>query len=71
MNIEELNIKHVTYTQYNREQHPKKQIYLHHTAGTGTGANCFAGWEKKANKIATCVVIDRSGQIVQGFPSSA
>lgn len=71
MDIKQLDIKSVTFTQYNREQHPKKQIYLHHTAGTGTGANCFAGWERKANKIATCVVIDRSGQIVQGFPSSA
>ena len=71
MNIEDLNIKSVSYTQYNKEQHPKKQIYLHHTAGTGTGSGCFAGWEKKANKIATCVVIDRSGQITQGFPSSA
>ena len=71
MDIKELNIKSVSYTQYNREQHPKKQIYLHHTAGTGTGAGCFAGWEKKANKICTAIVIERNGQIVQGFPSSA
>jgi len=60
-------------SQYIREEHPKKQIYLHHTAGNSSGINTFQGWSATPERIATCVAISgkgsNDGQIVQGFSS--
>jgi hypothetical protein len=61
--------------QYFQEAHPKKQIYLHHTAGNADGVRVFKGWEANTERIATCVTISGKGttcvdgQIVQGFSS--
>jgi hypothetical protein len=62
-------------TQYLREEHPKRQIYLHHTAGNSSGANVFKWWASNPERVATCVAIagpgsaDGDGKIVQGFGS--
>lgn len=72
-----MNIKQVAFpaSQYFQEEHPKKQIYLHHTAGNANAEQVFAGWAANSEKIATCVSISgkgigaRDGEIVQGFSS--
>lgn len=72
-----MNIKQVAFpiTQYFQELHPKKQIYIHHTAGNASGEAVFAGWASNTERIATCVSISGKGkntvdgQIVQGFSS--
>lgn len=63
--------------QYILEEHPKKQIYLHHTAGDSNGFNVFKYWESNKERIGTCVTICgnpknnkfKDGEIVQGFNS--
>lgn len=72
-----MNIKQVAFptSQYMAEEHPKTQIYLHHTAGNANGEQVFKGWESNSERIATCVSISGpssssvDGQIVQGFSS--
>jgi hypothetical protein len=72
-----MQIKQVTFpeSQYIREEHPKKQIYLHHTAGNPNGENVFKHWESNVERVATCVTISgigkgcKDGEIVQGFQS--
>jgi len=72
-----MNILQVEFpaNQYIREEHPKKQIYLHHTAGNNSGTNVFRWWASNPERISTCVVIagpgssDGDGRIVQGFSS--
>lgn len=62
-------------SQYMREEFPKKQIYLHHTAGNSSATNIFKWWASNPERIATCVAIagpgsaDGDGKIVQGFSS--
>jgi N-acetyl-anhydromuramyl-L-alanine amidase AmpD len=62
-------------SQYVREEHPKRQIYLHHTAGNSSGTNVFKWWASNPERVATCVAIagpgsaDGDGKIVQGFGS--
>jgi N-acetyl-anhydromuramyl-L-alanine amidase AmpD len=62
-------------SQYFQEEHQKKQIYLHHTAGSSSATNVFKFWAANPERIATCVSIagpgsaDGDGKIVQGFPS--
>jgi hypothetical protein len=72
-----MNIKQVAFplSQYFQEEHPKKQIYLHHTAGNANGEQVFAGWASNAERVATCVAISGKGtgtvdgQIIQGYSS--
>ena len=65
-----MKLKQIIFNDYYKEVAPKKQVYLHHTAGTGKGDNVFAIWENdKIGKIGTCVVIGRDGTIFQGFKS--
>lgn len=72
-----MNIKQVSFpaSQYIAEEHPKKQIYLHHTAGNADGVQVFNDWASNAERIATCVTISGpsqttvDGQIIQGFSS--
>lgn len=62
-------------TQYIKEEHPKKQIYLHHTAGNSSAEGVFRWWASNPERVATCVAIagpgstDGDGKIVQGFSS--
>jgi N-acetyl-anhydromuramyl-L-alanine amidase AmpD len=71
MDVKELNIKSVAFNkaQYFQEEHPKKQIYLHHTAGNSNAEQVFKGWEADKTQVATFVAIGGNGQIVQGFSS--
>jgi len=61
--------------QYIQEEHPKKQIYLHHTAGGPDGVRTFSSWANNKERIATCVAISgkgrgcKDGEIIQGFSS--
>jgi N-acetyl-anhydromuramyl-L-alanine amidase AmpD len=54
--------------QYFQQETPKKSICLHHTAG-GSGISSINGWKANTEKVATCVVIDRDGSILQCFSS--
>lgn len=66
-----MNLVQVKFSerQYLKEEYPKKQIYLHHTAGGPDGVQVFRFWESSPDRIATCVVIEPSGRILQGFSS--
>lgn len=72
-----MNIRQVSFSanQYMQEEHPKKQIYIHHTAGNADGAQVFKAWEANTERIATCVTISGvgstcvDGEIIQGFSS--
>lgn len=72
-----MNIKQFAFpeSQYFQEAIPKKQIYLHHTAGNSSADNVFQGWASNTERIATCVSISGKGknsidgQIVQGYSS--
>lgn len=72
-----MNIKQIDFpsSQYVQEEHPKKQIYLHHTAGNANGEQVFKAWESNSERVATCVTISGKGnhcidgQIIQGFSS--
>lgn len=73
-----MNLKQVAFpeSQYIKEEHhPKKQIYIHHTAGNPSGEGVFTGWASNKERIATCVAISGKGkncidgQIIQGFNS--
>jgi N-acetyl-anhydromuramyl-L-alanine amidase AmpD len=55
--------------QWETETAPKKQIVLHHT-GSGEGAQGDINtWANTPEKVATAFVIERTGQIVQLYPS--
>ena len=64
-----------SFNQYFKEEHPKTQVYLHHTAGNPNGVGTFAWWSSNKERVATCVAISGKssgtvdGQIVQGFSS--
>ena len=64
-----MKIKQVPFRAFNREAVKKTQIYLHHTAGNGSGELTFQFWTQANNKVATCVAISTDGTIVQGFGS--
>jgi N-acetyl-anhydromuramyl-L-alanine amidase AmpD len=55
-------------TQYYKERVAKKSICLHHTAG-GSGNSSISGWVNDSVRVATCVVIERDGTILQCFGS--
>ena len=55
--------------QFFQEEHPKKQIYLHHTAGGGNPIAVAKYFEQKEGKVATAFVIGEKGTIVQLFSS--
>lgn len=49
----------------------KKQIYLHHTAGTGTAQQVAKYWNNdKRGRIATSIIIDQAGDTCICFPTS-
>ena len=71
MKVSDLNIVQVPFDkdQYFQQEYPKKQIYLHHTAGNGNAIQVFRGWQTNDVKVGTFVAIAGNGQIVQGFSS--
>lgn len=66
-----MDIRQITFPkgQYYDVVFPKTQIYLHHTAGSPNADQVWDWWKADKSPIATCVVIDDSGEIVQGFSS--
>jgi N-acetyl-anhydromuramyl-L-alanine amidase AmpD len=66
-----MNIRQIDFPkgQYFEQVFPKTQIYLHHTAGAPNADQVWQWWIQDKTPIATCVVIDDSGEIVQGFSS--
>lgn len=54
--------------QFIQQEFPKKTIPLHHTAG-GSAASSIAGWIADVSPVATPVIIDRDGSIIQSYPS--
>lgn len=64
-------------SQYFKEETPKKQIVLHHTAGNSSGINTISAWDTDdRGRIATCVTISGpgakgtyDGEICQAFSS--
>lgn len=65
--------------QYIREETPKKQIYLHHTAGNSNPFGVVEDWARTEERIATSFIIGgkppkgitqwQDGQLVQCFSS--
>jgi N-acetyl-anhydromuramyl-L-alanine amidase AmpD len=55
--------------QYNHEEHPKRQIYLHHTAGGPDAVSVARFFNNKEGKVATAFIIGANGTIVQCFSS--
>lgn len=66
-----MNIKQIEFgaKHYINEDTKKIQVYLHHTAGNDNAANVYNGWSNTNERVATCVVIDSTGLITQGFSS--
>jgi len=66
-----MNLRQISFPkgQYFEEEAVKTQIYLHHTAGAPSADQVWQWWVADTTPIATCVVIDDSGEIIQGFPS--
>ncbi len=55
--------------QFIAEEHPKSQVYLHHTAGGGDARSVSKFWNSNYSKIATAFVIGERGEMVQCFSS--
>ena len=55
--------------QYNHEEHPKRQIYLHHTAGGPSATNVAKFFNSQPGRVATAFIIGAKGTIVQCFSS--
>jgi N-acetyl-anhydromuramyl-L-alanine amidase AmpD len=55
--------------QYFKEEAPKTQIYLHHTAGNGNAEGVSRYWNGNQTRIATAFIIGENGLIVQCFSS--
>jgi N-acetyl-anhydromuramyl-L-alanine amidase AmpD len=66
-----MNLRQISFPkgQYFEEVVLKTQIYLHHTAGAPNADQVWHWWITDTTPIATCVVVDDSGEIVQGFSS--
>lgn len=58
---------HLTEDQYFRDEHKKRQIYIHHTAGGPSAVNTIHGWQFNKERIGTAYVIDGSGAIYEAF----
>lgn len=64
-----MKIKQIAFNGYYKEECPKSQIYLHHTAGNGDAVSTFKFWASDPVNVATCVSISNDGTIVQGYDS--
>lgn len=64
-----MKTRQITFRGYYHEPKSKSQIYLHHTAGGPSADQVYQWWDSNEVKVATCVVINSQGEIVQGFGS--
>lgn len=56
-------------TQYYKQEFPKSQIYLHHTVSGDNADGDVNYWKNTPERIATAIVIERDGDIIQCFSS--
>lgn len=57
----------VNFGKYGRWDAPRKQIVLHHTAGSGSAKATRDWWNMDNNPVATTFVIDASGMVYRMF----
>jgi hypothetical protein len=55
--------------QYLKEEHVKRQIVLHHSAGWDNARGMFDGWAADKQRVATCMGIVDDGTLHQCFAS--
>ncbi len=53
--------------QYFKSIQPKKQIVIHHTAGSGNAKNVIHGWNFNSVEVGTAYVIDSIGDLYKAF----
>jgi len=69
LDISKIKQVRLSDSQFFREESPKKQIYLHHTAGGGNAERVSQHWNRNNERIGTAFVIGENGLIVQCFSS--
>ena len=69
LDITKIVQKRLSDDQFFQDLHPKKQIYLHHTAGGPSAVSVANYFQQKEGKVATAFVIGADGTIVQLFSS--
>jgi len=69
LDITKIVQKRLSDDQFFQDVHPKKQIYLHHTAGGPNAVSVANYFQQKEGKVATAFVIGADGTIVQLFSS--
>ena len=71
MELKDLNLVQTPLdsSQYINETTDKNQIVLHHTVSGPDGAQVVRWWNSNEERVATCVVISRNGEIHQAFSS--
>jgi len=72
--LEKLDLKTIIQTnfpddQYVKEQTNKTQIVLHHTVSGPNADNVVSWWLSTPDKIATAMVVDTNGRVIQNFSS--
>jgi hypothetical protein len=58
--------KHLTKGQYIPQKHPKKSLFLHHTAGA-SAHSAWRWWNSTRERVGTAYLIDRDGTIYECF----
>jgi len=58
--------KHLNDSQYYKEEHPKTQIYLHHTVSS-TFHSTYMWWQETPDRVGTAYVVDKNGDIYETF----
>lgn len=74
MNIEKLDLSSIEQVEFPRNQYvrsatEKTQIVLHHTVSGDSVDGDIHTWKKTKERVATPVIVERSGNIVQLFSS--
>ena len=69
LDITKIVQKRLSDDQFFQDLHPKKQIYLHHTAGGPNAVSVANYFQQKEGRVATAFVIGSDGTIVQLFSS--
>jgi N-acetyl-anhydromuramyl-L-alanine amidase AmpD len=68
INLEKIETVNFPENQYIQEIYEKKQIILHHTIGSSV-EGVISTWKKDADRVATCIIIDKAGIPFQLFSS--
>lgn len=62
--------KHLTRGQYVPQNHPKKSLFLHHTAGASADS-AWRWWNSTKERVGTAYLIDRDGTVYECFDPMA